>query len=378
MTTKICKLEKLKNLVCNPSFKEFLVEFDLKMNLPFEEKANTREKTLNLIAYKRRLFSMAAFLYDIDESTDQFDPDIEETESFNETSHIVSANGVACDYILNKYQEYILFKMTNQIIIQTGLISTNRLESSDHTTNLNLIEQINQNKNTNDEQKELVEVDQTKFNRLLSSYKENMDYFVNSKTKFTNELLQETQFTLLQFLKMTNSWKLRRFDLNIPIQSLKNSNKSYFMETIINVLKAYECIIENPETTIDYCSKAALSMRKFNMITKGGNNHLVNKFEMLIYDWLLSAQTHLWSNHQIKDIKLFNETLKNFESFVVNFPELIMKVKMYETVFMYTSNRNPIKLLKPTAKQTVFTVSNQEAYFSMSQILKKFRLQIID
>jgi len=51
---------------------------------------------------------------------------------------------------------------------------------------------------------------------------------------------------------------------------------------------------------------------------------------------------------------------------------------MYETILLYTSNRNPVKLLNPTSKQTVFSKSNQEAYFSMDLILKQFQLQLLE
>lgn len=50
---------------------------------------------------------------------------------------------------------------------------------------------------------------------------------------------------------------------------------------------------------------------------------------------------------------------------------------MYETILFYTSNRNPINLLKPTSKQAVFSKSNQDAFISMNLILKQFHLQLI-
>jgi len=84
-------------------------------------------------------------------------------------------------------------------------------------------------------------------------------------------------------------------------------------------------------------------------------SEIVKKFKLLIIDWLLSAQSHLWTEHKIIEIGLFNETLKEFQNLIADLPELNFKAKMYEIILMYASNRNPINLLNPTAKQTVFT-----------------------
>jgi hypothetical protein len=121
-------------------------------------------------------------------------------------------------------------------------------------------------------------------------------------------------------------------------------------------LKAYNCILTKPKSALDHCIDAADSLRKFNEASSmNSSSELVEKFKLLINDWLLSAQSHLWTEHSIKDIGLFNQNLKEFQNLIVDLPELNFKAKMYETILMYASNRNPINLLNPTAKQTVFT-----------------------
>lgn len=222
--------------------------------------------------------------------------------------------------------------------------------------------------------------DQYRFNQLVELYEQNLEYFGSSNKKLSKSVIQETQFTLVKFLNMTNSWKLRKFDFEIGDDELKNSYNSEFIEAVLNVLKAYKFILEEPRRSLALCKQAVEALEKFNETKSlyGRRNDLIQKFELLINDWILSAQTHIWTNHKINDIMLFNEALKNFEALTVYFPELCYKSKMYETVFMYASNRNPINLLDPTAKQTVFSICNQEAFFSMNTILKSFRLQITE
>lgn len=82
----------------------------------------------------------------------------------------------------------------------------------------------------------------------------------------------------------------------------------------------------------------------------------MQKFELLIYDWILSSQTYLWTKKRSADLDLFNQTLKKFKKIAVNYPQINYKIQMYETVMMYTSNRNPINLVQP-AKQFFFSKS---------------------
>lgn len=47
---------------------------------------------------------------------------------------------------------------------------------------------------------------------------------------------------------------------------------------------------------------------------------------------------------------------------------------MYETVLMFSSNRNPISLIQPSSSQFVYSKCNQDAFYSMNSILKQFQL----
>jgi len=216
-TNETCKLQKLKCLLNKEIFVQFLIEFDAKRTLDLDEQQQ-RQKALSLIVYKRKLFSLASFLYDSDESEKHFDP-VEEDEDTQNMA--VSANGIACDYILSKFQEFILFQMTNQVTNRIGVISAEKIVS---TGNVSVYGRTVEDDNC-DDLKELAEIDQINFNRLKDIYKENLDYFLYSKSKFSSSVIQETQLTLIQFLKMTNSWKLRKFGVNIQIDQLKNSSK---------------------------------------------------------------------------------------------------------------------------------------------------------
>jgi len=212
---EICKLKKLKSLLAKDIFVQFLIEFDTSKTLDLEEKQE-QNKSLSLISYRRKLFLLASFLYDLDESQKHFNL-IEEDEDLQETA--VMANGIACDYVLSKFQEFLLIKMTNHITNGMSLVSTDKIVSSKSIS----VYGRTVMDDTDDDLKELAEVDQINFDRLIGIYQENLDYLSNFKSKFSSSIIQETQLTLVQFLRMTNAWKLRKFDMNIQIFQLKNS-----------------------------------------------------------------------------------------------------------------------------------------------------------
>lgn len=54
--------------------------------------------------------------------------------------------------------------------------------------------------------------------------------------------------------------------------------------------------------------------------------YFLKKFELLIYDWILSGQTHLWTHHKLYELDLFNKSLSKFKSLIVNYPQLSYKV----------------------------------------------------
>ncbi len=111
--------------------------------------------------------------------------------------------------------------MTNQVTNRIGAISAEKIVS---TGKVSVYGRSVEDDNC-DDLKELAEIDQINFNRLKDIYKEILDYFLYSKSKFSSSVIQETQLTLIQFLKMTNSWKLRKFYADIQIDQLKNSSK---------------------------------------------------------------------------------------------------------------------------------------------------------
>jgi hypothetical protein len=105
-------------------------------------------------------------------------------------------------------------------------------------------------------------------------------------------------------------------------------NISEFIEAVLYVMKAYKYILNEPEKTLDLCKQASEALNRFNRTSSlyDKPNALIQKFELLINDWILSAQTHIWTNHKINDINLFNATLKNFQTLTVNLPDLSYKV----------------------------------------------------
>ena len=80
---------------------------------------------------------------------------------------------------------------------------------------------------------------------------------------------------------------------------------------------------------------------------------------MLIYDWCLTSQIYIWSNHKQIELEFYNESFMRFKDLIDDFPRISYKVKIYETIFMYISNRNPIYLLNPTiSNQSLFSKCN--------------------
>lgn len=65
------------------------------------------------------------------------------------------------------------------------------------------------------------------------------------------------------------------------------------------------------------------------MDVSNGNNHLIEKFELLINDWILSVQSYLWTKHRIVELDLFNETLVDFQALIGNYPQLNFKVGFF-------------------------------------------------
>ncbi len=222
-----CKLSNLKALLKNNLFIQYIV--DLETFSDKNDSAAKPQKTLNLISYKQKLFN-SSFLYDSDDSVHNFDPN--ENNFINNLEKLTDANGVACDFVLSKFQDFILNKMTNHIINQSGMVTTDRILNATNNRNIDSISLITRSDNDlisqDEEQKELADVDQIKFERLIHLYENNLQYFSGSKfkkTNISNEVVRKTQEILIKFLSMLNNWKLRKFDFEINTQNLINTNK---------------------------------------------------------------------------------------------------------------------------------------------------------
>ena len=113
-------------------------------------------------------------------------------------------------------------------------------------------------------------------------------------------------------------------------------------------MKAYECLTDQSENFLINSRESLDSLKKFKSNKINNSNYLeevdfiiflsinrinlkilffvIKKFELLIYDWILSAQTHLWSKNRILKIDLFNQSLRAFQDSITNCPQLNYKV----------------------------------------------------
>ncbi len=206
-TSKMSKLQTIKALLNKRIFIEFLEDFDNKADMNFDNRENNditwQQKSLNLMSYKRRIFSTNSAL--------------NESNATDSTCDI-SVNSISCDYIVQKFQEFLFFKMADQIINQASFISTEKILKKSSSLECQLL--------SSEENCELEDVDdEHKFSQLVELYEENLDYFNYCNTKLSKLVIQETQYTLVKFLNMTNRWKLRKFDFEIRLDELKNSYK---------------------------------------------------------------------------------------------------------------------------------------------------------
>jgi hypothetical protein len=295
-SSTFCKLKKVKNLLRKNLFVQFLVEFDTYTSRDdfslIKNLDNKRQKVLNLIIYKRKLFA-SSYLYDADEASYHFE--MKGPEQAGSNSAVKSANGVASDFILQKFQDFILYKMTNHIINQSGMVSVDRILNASANMSHASVSCLSGNGeeaiDSDEEQKELADVDQTKFESLKQMYKENLEYFseYSRNANVSSRVHQETQFVLIQFLNMLNNWKLRKFDYKVCDGSkLKNTQNSLFIESVIGVLKAYQSISDHPEMALENCKRAVNSINKFNKDSYKHNNYLVEVNFILFFQGKLT------------------------------------------------------------------------------------------
>ncbi|RNA22467.1 sterol regulatory element-binding 1-like, partial [Brachionus plicatilis] len=234
-----CKLRKLKSLLNKNLFIHYLVNFEdysCAKTMKKAESGECKANVLNLIQYKRRLLA-SSFLYDSDDSLDS-----------SCHTRITCTNGVSCEFLMAKFQDFLLSKMTNHIFNDSGVISIQRLLKPDYSgieDSLENISKLNSSADLDEQNKELADVDQIKFERFKLMYRSNMDYFSASDLKKNTQVQLEAHLVLIEFLSMLNNWKVRKFDSKImDTNQMKNSQNSLFIESIINLLKAYENLSE--------------------------------------------------------------------------------------------------------------------------------------
>lgn len=263
-----CKLKKLKDLLKKAMFIHYLINFEdySYYNQNFKNNDVKKQKILNFILYKRKLLS-SSYLYDADDKLEYFDFE----------QKVSTVNGVACDFVLSKFQDFILIKMTNHIINQSGMISIDRILNN--SVLVNTAESLVQNQgkspiDLDEEQKEMADVDQIKFEKLKMIYEKNLDYFSASElNRQTNKVQQETHSVLIEFLNMLNKWKLRKFDFKCcTTEKFTNSCNSSFVDSIISALKAYESLNTRPDQALLNC-KNALNMLKNFDLSNNYNSH---------------------------------------------------------------------------------------------------------
>jgi hypothetical protein len=215
---------------------------------------------LNIISFKRKLFKTESFLYNSDDSAVHFDLG---KCGKNETSIPASHNAIATDFILSKFKDFVLYKMTNHVVSHSNMISTERILSSSRNLSSPLAELSDRNAvaDLDEEQREQTDIDQIKFEKLKSLYKNNLEYFGSVCTQQE----RETHAVLIEFLNMLNNWKLRNFDATISTKLISGAqHKSLFIQSIRNVLNAYQHVRGEPEKALLLCKMAVENLRQFN------------------------------------------------------------------------------------------------------------------
>lgn len=292
-----CKWRKLRALLRKSLFLNYLINFDIYSNLnsPSGQSDQDRLKVLNLLSFKRRVFkSTESFLYSVDDSVSYMDS--------KQSSSVRGDYGVAISFIVAKFQDFLLYKMTGHILAaQSQMIRSERiLKRSGHGKPLiDAVDavsastppaQINSSRRSrkiddlDEQQKEQADVDQIKFERVMNLYKKNVDSSTISPQ-------QETHLLLVEFLVMLNNWKLRNFDARTSSYIRdklfeRKAENSPFVEAIRNVLRAHECIASDrpSEESLKYCRDAVNSLKAFDhsFNAYSPNYYLIEVFIYLI------------------------------------------------------------------------------------------------
>lgn len=252
-----CKLAKLQSLLNKNLFIDYVLNFE--DYLPCKRQAKTKIKDqdcrtviIGLIQYKKSLLSGLYRLYDSDDNMD--------SSAFQ--TRLLCVNGVSCEFLMAKFQDFLLLKMTNHVLNDSGVISIQRLLLLDNATSNHSLKAISQYTSLNEADQELANVDQIKFERLKIMYKASIEYFSATDLKKSTQL--EAHLILIDFLDMLNNWKLRQFKYKITDSiRMKNMQKSLFIEAVICLLKAHENLSEH-STAFEYCKKSVSALDLFN------------------------------------------------------------------------------------------------------------------
>ncbi len=265
-TNVSCQVKRMKMLLKISLFASFIINFEklsnnnlYKYGFYDEEMTNERQKILNFLSFKRRLIKrQESFLYNADDSASSFEP-------MNSNTRISSQNGIATGFLLEKFRDFILLKMLNHVLnTYSSMIKTNRLINSLNHPQNSIIQQ--------QELKEQTEIDVIKFEKL-----KNLFELANNSNKQGEEL----NSILIEFLDLLNNWKLRNLQgkkSNMSRKEFKNSTNSLFIESIINVFRAYENIlVNNFEKALVYCKKSNENLTSYSnqLNTNSPNHHLI-------------------------------------------------------------------------------------------------------
>lgn len=263
-----CKLRKIGTLLHKNLFIHFIVNFeDYSPSITNKNISKSNNRTdefkinmLNLIQYKRRLLS-SSFLYDTDDSIDA-----------DCTTRISCVHAVSCEFLMAKFQDFLLSKMTNHIFNSCGVVSIESLFEKDNSTIDESLESISREGDLSEQDQELANVDQIKFERFKMMYKTSMEYFSATEMQKCPNNQLDAHLVLIEFLTMLNKWKLRQFNFKImETNKMNNSLNSSFIEAVIFLLKAYENLHDSSKT-LQYCEKSVTALDSFNQ-SKGLSPH---------------------------------------------------------------------------------------------------------
>lgn len=255
---KQCKLAKLESLLKKNLFINFVINFEdyypcKRQNKTLTKKTKNEDcktHTINLIQYKKKLLSDSYCLYESDDCMD--------STAFQ--NRLLCVHGVSCDFLIEKFQDFLLLKMTNHVLNSSGVISIQRFFLLDDAATNNKLETVFEQINKNEHDQELATVDKIKFESLKLMYKASIEYFSASDLKKSLQL--EVHLVLIDFLDMLNNWKLKEFK-TMDLDRMKNSQKSLFIEAVIYLLKAYDNLSEH-RTALKYCARSVSALDLFN------------------------------------------------------------------------------------------------------------------